>query len=289
MAVETRTWTTELQQFGHGSYAWIQGLGPNNTTAGISNAGLVLGPEGCLVIDTMNIPSMLRPFRERIESLTPKPVKHVVLTHVHGDHSHNLYLFPDAESIAHERCRAELESGGQKAIDDYAKTRPHWADELAQVKVALPNITLSDRLTMYYGDTHMELIHLGPAHTDNDVIVYLPDQKLLYSGDIFFFWSAPLGHQGDFAGWLKAIDEVMQMDVDVIVPGHGPAGSKADVASARGAVEVYLDEGRRCIKAGYSLEEAIRRVDLGEYAAWPDAVSRIPQNIGSVYRSLSTG
>ena len=286
MAPDTKTWGTGMQTLGKDAYAWVQGLSPQNSTAGISNAGLILGLDGCLVIDTMNIPSMVRPFRQRIAEMTPLPIRHVVLTHVHGDHTHNLYLFPEAESIAHERCRSHLEEGGQQAIEDYAKTRPHWAEELKDVRVALPNVTITDRMTMFYGEHRIERSHPGPAHTDNDVIVYLPEQRVLYAGDIFFFWSAPLGHQGDFPNWLRTIDEVLEMDLDIIVPGHGPIGTKDDALVARGAVEAYLEEGRRCFQAGYSLEEAIQRADLGEYAGWPDAVQRIRQNFGSIYRSL---
>jgi len=286
-----QSWDTELREVGKGVYAYVQKLqgfaGAPPTSAGISNAGLIVGPESSIVIDTLNVPSHTRAFIKEISAANASPVRRVVITHHHADHTHGMDMFPESSFIAHANCRKELQSAGQEGIFTYAKSRPHWTDEIMKVKLVLPDTILTDRMTLYSGNREIQLIYPGPAHTDNDVMVFLPRERILFAGDIAFYKVGPLGMTADFENWVKVIDQILEMPVDVIVPGHGPVGAKEDLVEAQELLRVLIAEGKRCHAAGYGIEEAVDKVDLGRFTSWPDARERIAANFRAIYGKLN--
>ena len=157
---------------------------------------------------------------------------------------------------------------------------------------------------MYYGDTQVDFLWPGRAHTSGDALVKMPKDKILFMGDIAFFGVTPLNGSGFVDDWIKVCDEYWQIDSgETIVPGHGPVGGKAQLKEMRGYLELLWREGRKKFDAGVSAGRAAAEIDLGKYASWTDAdriatnmaraVLRVPRNArfgrGSRQRSSGRG
>ncbi len=146
-----------------------------------------------------------------------------------------------------------------------------------------PDETFSGERKLSVGDKVVHLIEVGPAHTAGDVLVYVPDNKVVYTGDILFIDGTPIMWRGPVGNWIRACERILAMDVDVIVPGHGPITDKAGVASVRDYL-AYIDaEARRRFDANMSAAEAAKDIALGEYARWLDA-ERIAVNVDTLYK-----
>ena len=129
-------------------------------------------------------------------------------------------------------------------------------------------------------------IAVGAAHTRGDVLVHVPGDRTVFTGDILFIEGTPLMWAGPVANWLAACDRILAMDVDVIVPGHGPITDKAGVRRMRGYLEYVQQEAKKRYDAGLSLRDAIHDIALGDYDAWLDA-ERIAINVDTLYREFS--
>jgi cyclase len=270
-----RDWPTGLIELGKGIFAYIQPTGES----GVSNAGLLVGDQTTTLIDTLMVPSLNRPFLEAIRKITPLPVRKIVHTHHHIDHIGGDSLFPEAEVIVHKAARERiLRSNLLKPV--FAKFMPRFAAEFDRVEIKPPTLTFENEITLYLGDKEVRLIVLAPAHTPGDVAVYLPEEKILFSGDIAFFYVSPLAHEGTLRGWVRACDQVLQMDVETIVPGHGPIGTKEDLKLVREYLLRIQEEGGRVLDAGHGPLEAGKKVDLGPFREWREW----PRALINVYR-----
>ena len=152
---------------------------------GLNNAGFVVGRRGATVIDTCFTERRTRTFIDSIRGVTKLPLQTLINTHHHGDHTHGNYLFPDSTIVAHELCReAILEAGLPQPDNPIGMLFPNvdWGN----LELAAPAVTYQDKMTLYVEDLRLELIFMGPAHTTNDTVVWLPDLKLLFSGDLIF-------------------------------------------------------------------------------------------------------
>jgi cyclase len=175
---------------------------------------------------------------------------------------------------------------GSPATPPYWATNPAWGRPGDVNKIILPTVTFRDRMTLYYGDTQVELTWPGRAHTSGDALIGLPKEKILFMGDIAFFGVTPLNGSGFIEDWIKVCDRVLaDASVQIIVPGHGPVGGKAELRKMRGYLDLLWREGRRSFDAGLSPGRAAARIDLGEYASWSDA-DRIAINMARLYSEL---
>jgi cyclase len=260
------SWQTEWKQVGDGAYAFVQESG----AWGISNAGLLVGEDSALVVDALFVPRMTRAFLQHIAETTSLPVKQLVNTHHHGDHTYGNAFFKDAAQFCHVNCREQLEEWGRDTAR-MQRLLPWWAEELRDVRIVFPETTFEDRLVFYQGDRRIEAVYVGgPAHTRGDVLVYVPDQKLLYAGDIAFLYVTPLAFEGHVSNWIDVCDRVLSMDVETIVPGHGPVGTKRDLEIMRDYLALLRDAARRGFERGQSPLECAREVKLGIYTQWAD-------------------
>jgi glyoxylase-like metal-dependent hydrolase (beta-lactamase superfamily II) len=138
-------------------------------------------------------------------------------------------------------------------------------------------------MSVYYGDTRVDFVWPGRAHTTGDALIRLPKERILFMGDIGFFGVTPLNGSGFIADWIKVCDDLLQdPGVEIIVPGHGPVGTKADLREMRDYLALLLREGRRSYDAGISAGRAAAQLDLGKYATWTDA-DRIANNMARLY------
>jgi len=187
---------------------------------------------------------------------------------------------PETAIIGHELCREEVKRGSLPAIKAAFPT-----GDFGEVPYVPPFVTFEERLNVYVDDMKAELIHLGPAHTTNDVVVWIPERKLLFSGDLVFNQGTPFAMAGSVVGWLDALPVLRALGAETIVPGHG------DVCGPEvfDEIEAYLrfvDElSRKGFEAGTPPLELARSTDLGRFAQLTDS-ERIVGNLHRAYTEL---
>jgi cyclase len=244
----------------------------------LNNAGFLVGRNAVTVIDTTPTEARARRLREAIASVTPLPPRTLVNTHHHGDHTYGNFVFaPEVTIIGHELTRAEVLAAG-------LQLHAIWPDvQWGNVEITPPSVTFADTLTLHVDDLRVELSHVGPAHTTNDVVVWIPDRRVLFTGDVIFQGGTPFVLSGSVAGSLEAIARLRAYGADTVVAGHGPVGGH----DAFDTTEAYLRWVQQIatdgIAAGLSPLELARQADLGEFAGLLD-----PERIvGNLHRAYS--
>jgi len=247
----------------------------------------VAGADSLLAVDATSAPIQAKRFIAAGQQVTGRRFKRVVISHHHPDHIGGIQYFEGADVIAHEQCRAMMAKfAGLPKFASWDK-RQNWADGTEDFKLTLPNVTYSERMALHdYGDTLVEFIYPGPAHTTGDTLVYLPREKIIFLGDIGFFDVAPLNGSGYVEGWIKVCDMILAMDVETIVPGHGPVGGKAELADMRDYLVLIQREAKKRFDAGMSAGRAAADIDLGRYRSWTDA-DRIANNVARLYSEFN--
>jgi cyclase len=286
--VATKTvpsWPKEFREVADGIHAYIQEGGPGIPNLNISNAGLIAGPEANVVVDALWAPSMTRDFQAEIRRVSKNELSHLVLTHHHGDHVSGAGLFTPIEVVAHARCREVIASMPLPDPERLRQMGSPYAAEFEGLRYVLPTTTYETEMTLYSGDREIRLLYTGPAHTVDDTLVYLPKEKLLFAGDIAFYYVTPLAFQGHISGWIKAIDRVRELDVEVIVPGHGPVGGKKELQEIRDYLALVRREAKRCFEAGLDEVEAALEIRLGWFDKWVEA-ERLVHNVNRFYTEL---
>lgn len=293
----TRQYTKGLHDLGNSVYAYLQPDG----SWGWSNAGLVIDGKASLLIDTLFdlklTQEMLDSMRKSVAAAAH--IDMLVNTHANGDHCYGNQLVADAEIIASVRTAEEMVAG---VSPDQMAVLVKNADQLGQIgefaryafgsfdfeniTVTPPERTFEGELTLKVGDKTVHLIEVGPAHTQGDTLVHIPADKTVFTGDILFIGGHPIIWAGPTSNWLRACDRILSMDVETIVPGHGPITDKKGVAEIKGYFEYIFDEARKRYEAGMPAFEAARDIPLDRYASWSDG-ERIVVNVASIYRELS--
>jgi cyclase len=270
-----------MREVGPRVFAYVQATGET----GISNAGLVVGADGTTVVDALMVPSMTRRLVAAIKRVTRKKVVSLVNTHHHLDHTGGNRFFRGATIVASEPCRQALASGFPP-VPLLQRFMPAFAREFPLLKLQLPTVTFGDRLVIHDGEREIHLWHPGhPAHTVGDATVFLPRERVLFTGDLAFHHVTPLAFQGHVGRWIEAAAHVLELDADVIVPGHGPVGTKQDVRLMRDYLVLIRREARVRFDAGMPAETAAADIQLGVYASWREA-ERILPNVMRCYQEF---
>jgi cyclase len=266
-----------LQEVGDGVFAYIQPDG----TWWINNTGFLTGPQGVISIDACSTEDRTRAYQQAIATVTPAPVRAVVNTHHHGDHTFGNCLFPGAAIVAQERARAEaIAFGPPRELPFW--DHPDWGD----LELDPPFITFTDEIALHAGDLRAQVRYVGtPAHTTNDSIVWIPERSVLFCGDLIFNGGTPFLLMGSVAGAVEVLEQVLvPLGAQTIVPGHGPVFSGQEpIEATLDYLGFVLDLARRTVEAGLSPLEAARDTDLGRFAGWSDA-ERI---VGNLHRACA--
>ncbi len=251
------------------------------------NATLILGDEACILVDNrQNIP-LAKELQKDIRSVTDRPIKYVINTHYHGDHVFGNQVFSEAvEIIGHKNVRSTLLEIGEQHKEffgDYFKV-----PDTDKVVITPPTLTFDKELSLQFGDKTVNIIHTGSAHTNTDAYIYVPELRLLITGDLLF--NGFLGFSGDpncsIRNWIKALEEMERLDVETVVPGHGPVGNKDDLTAFRGYLEKLLAAVKQEMDNGRSLAEMKESLKLPDYKDWGHYEDWLGVNIETAYNEL---
>ncbi|MCX5115092.1 MBL fold metallo-hydrolase [Streptomyces sp. NBC_00378] len=258
---------TDVIEVAEGVHAYVQGAGGWC----LNNAGILTDGGHSALIDTAATESRARRLRRAALALAPRPPRAVVNTHFHGDHTYGNFVFPEALTIGHERTRTMVRAAGLHMAGLWPDVC--WGD----IEITPPELTFRDRTTLHVGTIRAELIHIGPAaHTTDDTIVWLPDQGVLFTGDLVMNGVTPFCVMGSVTGSLRALEQLRALGATTVVPGHGPVGGP-EILDVN---EAYLRRIRQLAKegteAGATPLELARTAGPGPYAHLLDSERLLP-------------
>jgi glyoxylase-like metal-dependent hydrolase (beta-lactamase superfamily II) len=248
------------------------GMASTQNKGFMSNAGFVVTADGVVVFDALGTPALGRAMLAAIRKITPQPVKRVIVSHYHADHFYGLAAFKDAgaEIWAQRRAQAYLSSG--QASDRLAQRRLDlfpWVDE--KTRIVPPDVWLDGDTDFRLGGVTFQVLYAEGAHSPEDVMMYVVEERVLFAGDLIFAGRVPFVGTADSKGWLKAMDKMIAVKPAIVVPGHGPASTDVarDLVLTRDYL-VYLRETMgRAVADLDSFDDAYARTDWSKYKGLP--------------------
>lgn len=296
-------YTKGLHQVADGVWAYLQPDGG----WGWSNAGLITAGDTALLVDTLFDLRLTEEMLDTMRRATPAAgnIATVVNTHANGDHCYGNGAVTGAEIIGSEACAAEMDlvrpaalGGAVRAgqAPDASPAAAFAADIFGPfafdgVEVVPPTRTFTGHLALELGEVGddgkvVDLVELGPAHTEGDVIVHVPDDGVVFTGDILFHRGHPVVWAGPVANWIAACDRILALDgVEVVVPGHGPLAGLQAVADMRDYFAYLSAEVQARFEAGMSAHDAAYDIDMSAYECWGES-ERVVINVYALYREL---
>jgi len=273
--------SAQLREVSDGVFTYIQ---PDGTWF-INNTGFLVASGGVTSIDTCSTERRTRDYLDAIAKTSRQPVRTLINTHHHGDHTYGNWLLPGATIVAHDRCRDEVLAAGPPYFPGIFE-----GVDWGEVRVAPPFLTYAEGVTLYSDDLRCEVRYVGgPAHTNNDSIVWLPDRSVLFAGDLIFNGGTPFLLMGSVTGAIDVLVNVVRpRSPRTIVPGHGEVCGPEVIDDVLGYLRFVLATARRGRAAGLSPFEAARDTDLGQYAELGDP-ERIVGNLHRAYADLDAG
>jgi glyoxylase-like metal-dependent hydrolase (beta-lactamase superfamily II) len=257
------------------------------------NTAIIESDDGVIIVDTHSKPSAAKVIIERLREITAQPVRYVVNTHFHWDHWHGNEAYPaaypHAEIVTNQITREAMLRKGLKRIQDHVRQVPGeiarlraelaaagTADQRAKIqgdlrlaeaylaevtalKPALPTIAFEQTMRIYRRDREIHLLHLGRAHTEGDVFVYLPKEKVVITGDAVIGWTPFMG-DGYPEDWAATVDRLAQLDFTHMIMGHGEVAGRDWLATFRAYVHALVEAVREEVASGATLEEVKLRV-----------------------------
>jgi glyoxylase-like metal-dependent hydrolase (beta-lactamase superfamily II) len=280
----------ELREIGTDVYACLQpdrGLGWSNS--GLVNRG------GGLVVDTFWDLPHTRELLATYGRVWRRPAGRLVNTHHNGDHCWGNQLLSGAEIIGHRLCAASFgkerpeamqslkRAAGMGPLAEFARALEPY--DFTGVELTPPTTLFDERLDLELDGMRAELLYVGPAHTAGDVIVHLPEPRIVFAGDVLFRLCTPIGWEGTFASWTAALDRIVALDPQVVVPGHGPLCGVEGPIEMKAYLAYVRSEAAPLFERGLTVLDAAKRIDLGPYAGWTEP-ERLVFNVARAYREL---
>jgi cyclase len=296
-----REYTLGLHELGDDCYAWLQPDGG----WGWSNAGLVVDGDQALLVDTLYDVPLTARMLDAMRGAVPAAARigTVVNTHSNGDHCNGNELLVGADIVASEATAGAMTGESPQMMAAWLAAAPDMgqvgefvqrcfgAFDFAGVTKTLPTRTFSGRLDLTVGDTAVELVEVGPAHTAGDVLVHVPSRRTVFTGDILFIGGHPIVWEGPVSNWLAACDLIESWGVETVVPGHGPVTDLRGVRAVRDYLVWLVEQARARHEDGMDAATAaadIARKELGvsAFSSWGDS-ERLAVNVDTIYRELS--
>jgi glyoxylase-like metal-dependent hydrolase (beta-lactamase superfamily II) len=284
-----------LHEVGDGVYAYLQPDGG----WGWSNAGLVVDGDASLLVDTLFDLRLTGEMLDAMRAATPAAasIDTLVNTHANGDHCFGNELVAGARIVASRAGAKEMDDAPPELLGSFVKAAPDLGEvgayiqsifgpfEFDGITLTPPTDTFDGELTLTVGDRTVKLFELGPAHTRGDVIAYLPDERLVFTGDLLFHGGHPVVWAGPVSNWIAACDRIVALDAATVVPGHGPVTDNGAVRNLETYLEYLTAEARVRYDAGLTPMEAARDISLADYQAWGEA-ERLVVNVTTLYRDF---
>ena len=283
-----------LSDLGNNIYCYLQPDGG----WGWSNAGLIADGDESLIVDTLFDEDLTLEMLDSMKSAEPKGMKNIralINSHSNGDHCNGNNCVDTEEVISSEATLEEMSHESPEMMAALLIQAPEMGTlgkyflecfgsfNFEGVTKRLPNTTFTGETQRQVGDKIVELIEVGPAHTNGDVLVHVPSDKVVFTGDILFIEGHPILWAGPVKNWINACDRIISMEVDFVVPGHGPVTDNRGVKAVRDYL-IYIDtESRKRFDSGMSALEAAKEIDLDLFSTWGDK-ERIAVNVNSLYR-----
>lgn len=266
-----------IEEVSRGIYAYIQLDG----SWFLNNAGCLVGERDAKLIDTTGTEARAHAWQAAVRSLTDHPVTALINTHHHGDHTNGNFAWaPGTPIIAHEKCREEV-----RASRPFRRSPMFPETDFGDCPPTPATITFEARMAVYVDDLRVELMFVGPAHTTNDVVCWIPERKLLFSGDLVFNGGTPFALFGSIGGWLDSLARLEALGAETIVPGHGAVCGPGVFAQIRAYLEFVREHARRGYEAGTPPLALAQSLDLGPFAHLCDP-ERIVGNLHRAYSEL---
>jgi cyclase len=262
-----------LEEIADGVFAYVQ---PHGGWC-VNNAGILVGREGTVLIDTVATRPRAVRLREQVEKLSSGPVRTIVNTHHHGDHTFGNCEFGTGPTvIAHELAVGEMIEAGLGLTG-------LWPDvDWGELELVLPSVTFADRLTIHVDSRRVELLYVGPAHTTNDVVAWLPEERVLFTGDVVMSGCTPFVLMGSVSGSLTALQRLRELDPLVVVSGHGPVSGPESIDTTERYLLRLQEIAEDGVSQGLTPLDAARTADLGDLAELLDT-ERIVGNLHRAY------
>jgi glyoxylase-like metal-dependent hydrolase (beta-lactamase superfamily II) len=245
------------------------------TAEGDPNSGIIIGDDGVMVVDAQATPVMAREVIERVRKVTDKPIKYVLLTHYHAVRVLGASAYADAEILASAETRALIEERGQADMDSEIGRFPRLFRAVESIPgLTWPSITFPDEISVWLGRREVRIMHIGRGHTAGDVIAYVPDANVVFSGDLVEYHSACYCGDAHFTDWPATLDRLAEFSAVALVPGRGAAlksakqvadgialtedflttlyGSVSDSAGKGGSLKQAYDDARRVMDAKFA-------------------------------------
>jgi len=283
-------YTKGLHDIGNGCHAYLQPDG----TWGYSNSGLIVDGGQTLLVDTLMDLNLTREMLDCMRHAVPAATRigTLVNTHSNPDHTNGNQLVAGAQIISSTACLEEMKE--QSFAPRYPMTGEAGAFfqevlgsrfDFSNITAVFPSRTFDRKLTLHVGAKEVRLLELGPAHTRGDIVIHVPADKTVFTGDILFVDGHPVIWAGPVGNWIRACDRILDWDVETVVPGHGPITDKSGVRALKRYLEYVRDESRKRFDAGMDYEEAARDIALDAFADWTDP-ERIVVNVYACYREF---
>ena len=231
--------TISFTEVGDGLYAF--------TAEGDPNSGVIIGDDSVMIIEAQATPRLAQKVIDCVRSVTDKPISHLVLTHYHAVRVLGASAFDADQIIMGDAARAMVVERGQEDWDSEFQRFPRLFEGHESIPgLTYPTTTFNDDMTVYLGNRRIDLMHLGRAHTAGDIVIHVPDQNVMFTGDIVEYHSACYCGDGYFSSWGDTLDNIASFDVDAIAPGRGNAlTGKAMVEAAIESTRDFVDNTYR--------------------------------------------
>ncbi len=262
------------------------------TAEGDPNSGVIIGDDSVMIVEAQATPRLAQKVIEKVRSVTDKPITHLVLTHYHAVRVLGASAYGAREIIMSDVARSMVAERGQEDWDSEFDRFPRLFQGHESIPgLTWPTTTFSDRMSVYLGSRRVDLMKLGRAHTAGDIVVHVPDQNVMFTGDILEYRSACYCGDGHYTDWPQTIENIRAFDLDAIAPGRGDALVGRDMVNAAldstaDFVTSTYDAVRRVAVRGGSLQEAMANVravcdpKFGDYAIYEHC---LPFNVARAY------
>ncbi|MCS6891447.1 MAG: MBL fold metallo-hydrolase [Rhodovarius sp.] len=280
--------TVTFTELGRGLYAY--------TAEGDPNSGVIVGPDGVVVVDAQATPVMARDVQAKIATVTPLPVRQIVLSHYHAVRVLGASGYPAHAIICSEATRALIVERGRQDMESEIGRFPRLFRGRESIPgLTWPTHTFAQRMTLWLGEREAQVIHIGRSHTAGDTVVWLPEERVLFAGDTVEFGATPYCGDAHFADWPATLAAIRELGPEKLVPGRGAALlTKSDVAEALHQTESYVTDlfalARQAVAKGWTLKQLYDEAMAAlrpKYGHWVIFEHCMPFNVSRAYDEAS--